>query len=147
MSDFDSAELAAIAPYARGHVRRERRWWLVLGGLLLALGIFGASLVGVAAGPRDQPLMLISIFVFVAILPGAALFGTAVRWPTKHPLVRALEREPQRLHTVSYTYMKNIEGDYLDVVRVELKTGRSFVFAVPPSIVPHREPHLKRQTA
>lgn len=147
MSNFDSAELAAIAPYARGHVRRERRWWLVLGGLLLAIGIFGASLVGVAAGPRDQPLMLISIFVFVAVLPGAALFGTAVRWPTKHPLVRALEREPEHLHTVSYTYMKNIEGDYLDVVRIELKTGRSYVFAVPPSIVPHREPHLKRQTA
>jgi hypothetical protein len=32
-------------------------------------------------------------------------------------------------------------------VRIELKTGRSYVFAVPPSIVPHREPHLKRQTA
>lgn len=147
MSDFDPVTLAAIAPYARGEVRRQRRWWLVLGGLLLLLGIFGASLVGVAASPRDQPLLLISIFVGVAVLPGAALFATAFRWPTHHSLVRALERERERLRSVSYTYMKNIEGDYVDVVRVELKTGASYVFAVPKEIVRDREPHLKRQTA
>ena len=144
---FNPETLVAIAPYARAEVKRWRFWWTLLGGLLFSLGVFAALLIGMAASPRDQPLLLAGIFVFVAILPGAGMLAYGLSHPANHPLVRALEGEPQRLKSVAYTYMQNIEGDYVDVARVELKTGASYVFAVPKALVRDRAPHLKRQSA
>lgn len=145
-ADFNPTSLAALMPYARAEVLRWRRWWLVLGGLLFTLGVFGAGLVGAAASPRDQPLLLIGIFTVIAILPGMALLANGIRMRTHHPLLLALV-EPQRLHSVGYTYMQSIEGDYFDVARVELKSGASYVFGVPKQLVQNHPPHLQRASA
>ena len=143
---FNPASLAALMPYARAEVLRWRRWWLVLGGLLFTIGVFGAGLAGAAASPRDQPLLLIGIFTVVAILPGLALLTYGLRMRAHHPLLRAL-LEPHRLHSVGYTFMQSIEGDYFDVARVELKSGASYVFGVPKELVRDHEPQLRRQSA
>ena len=77
------------------------------------------------------------------------MLAYGVSLPTQHPLVRALEREPQRLHSISCSYMRDIEGDYVDVARVELENGSSYVFAVPKQLAQDlshdREPQLKRE--
>lgn len=144
-TDFHPQTLHALVPYARAEVLRWRTWWLVLGGLLFSLGVLGAGVVGAAASPRDQPLLLVSVFIGVAILPGMALLAYGLRMRAHHPLLRALQ-EPHRLHSVGYTFMQNIEGDYFDVARVELKSGASYVFGVPKQLVQSHPPYLQKAT-
>ncbi|MFV8755299.1 hypothetical protein ACNOYE_32515 [Nannocystaceae bacterium ST9] len=144
---LDPAQRRAIVPYAKTELRRWRKWWGVLGGLLLLVGVAAVTIVGVAAKPSDQPGVLIAIFVVIAVLPGAAMLAHALARLDRHPLVHALERGPERLRSIGFTYSQTIEGDYVDVVRVELIGGRSYVFWVPKSIIAIDERERRKQSA
>ncbi|MGZ5971569.1 MAG: hypothetical protein ACXWP4_28055 [Polyangiales bacterium] len=111
-----------------------RRIFAFLGGLLLLLGLAGATIVGLAASPSDQPLALVALFVVVAVLPGGAMLAWALRSLDLHPLVAALEREPQQLRSVRKAYQTTVEGDFATIAQVELVDGRRYDFAVSPDV-------------
>lgn len=123
-----------LAPHARAALRRMRRIIGFLGGLMLLLGLAGATIVGFAAGPSDQPVALVALFVVVAVLPGAAMLTYALKPLDRHPLVAALEREPQQLRSVRKAYQKTVEGDFATIAQVELIDGRRYDFAVSPDV-------------
>ena len=124
-------DTAWLLPYARA-TYRSRRIAGGLGGLMMLLGIFGVVIVGAAASPRDQPALLIAVFMVVAVLPGALLMRHGLSRFDRGELAIALRAPTGRIHRVEITHQANVEGDYIDVAVVTLTTGRTFVFWVDP---------------
>ena len=122
----------ALGPSARASLRHTRRVWLWLGSALLALGVPGIVIVAAAAGPKDQPWLLGGILAVVAVLPGAAAVAWARRRLEDHPLIVALEREPERLSRIQYGTMQADDGDYHPVAIVTLSSGATHTFWILP---------------
>jgi len=125
---------AELAPHARASVRATRRTFLVLGALLLTLGLFVVGLlaaVTLSGGtrPEDGVLPIAIVALVVAVLPGGLLTRIGLRRDDAHPLVVALERDPDRLRAVGFGYREGLRG-YTRIANVTLTDGRAYAFDV-----------------
>lgn len=124
-----------LAPYARASLRHGRVTQLalaaILGGLggLILLILVGVTVSG-AAGPDDGIPIIALITALVTLLPMALLLWKGLPHESRHVLVRVLERHPEKVRSVSFSYQSGPSG-HVRIASVLLTEGTTWTFPVP----------------